>query len=794
MRIYFRCGQCHRALSDLATRAGQPAVCPNCQADLIVPPRSTMAPPEEARPTPKLDKTNPAAPSSVPAHRPNRKAWIYSLSAAAVLALALGVVGAVVGSPSWWQKDKALVLPLDDGDNQVAEESEESPSTITLDCCKGNPTSEEKKSEESAEQTAAAKLSAEKKGQDLVNDLAKPVKPAAKPEVVEKPKRETDAQIVVKRRQKKSEEELRKELAWVPEIGLGTSAQAIMESWKGYIGEALRDANQNERGVNLFGVGPITANRPDLGGLPFRQGNACRIKPSEATVLADLAPKLRLYLIAAAPMDLDGHRTKNPVLLRETLRNEMRGKRPAWLRYEAIPSMLQLMMPEDTSIRMLLVDMLAEIPEKQATVALAQRAIFDLSPDVRDAALTALKKRNVDDYRSILLNGTSYVWAPVADHAAEAIIALNVRDNESIGRLIQQLDEPSPSSVQILRNRGGFQREVVRAAHLTNCLLCHPPSANLSEGVLAEDPVVTIPTSATVGTSSSIIKGTQITITGGPFLGPRYPYEGAPLTIQKSSSTSRTDNPITATAQTPLIVRGDITYVRQDYSAFLPVLQPGTTLPAHMRFDFFVRTKWMPEKKARELKTKLDGQTTYPQRESVLFALRELTGQDAGQTSEAWLKLFPRAELDVEAAKYRDKLVDAVAKKRGDAVLTTLKEGEGVVYTAALADAIPKLPKDFRDKARQALAERLSRMTADTLRNKFQEDDVEIRRAAVQASIIKGDLSLVSDLSELLEDPNPAVAGLADDAIKTLSKSKKKQKPEQPSETSASAKGPTDVK
>jgi hypothetical protein len=116
-----------------------------------------------------------------------------------------------------------------------------------------------------------------------------------------------------------------------------------------------------------------------------------------------------------------------------------------------------------------------------------------------------------------------------------------------------------------------------------------------------------------------------------------------------------------------------------------------------------------------------------------------------------------------------------------------LKDGEGVVYTVALADAIPKLPKDYRDKARQALAERLSRMTADTLRNKFQEDDVEIRRAAVQASVIKGDSSLVSDLSELLEDPNPAVAGLADDAIKTLSKNKKKQKADQPSETSVSA-------
>jgi HEAT repeat protein len=175
---------------------------------------------------------------------------------------------------------------------------------------------------------------------------------------------------------------------------------------------------------------------------------------------------------------------------------------------------------------------------------------------------------------------------------------------------------------------------------------------------------------------------------------------------------------------------------------------------------------------------------TYPQRESVLFALRELTGHDAGSTTEAWQKLFPRAQLDVEAAKYRDQLVSASAKRR-DAVLTTIKDGEGVVYSVALADAIPKLEKDFRDKARQALAERLARMTPETLRDKFADEDVEIRKAAIQACVMKGEASLVSDLSELLEDPSPAVAGLAGDAIKVLSKSKPKPKNSQTTEVSA---------
>jgi hypothetical protein len=50
---------------------------------------------------------------------------------------------------------------------------------------------------------------------------------------------------------------------------------------------------------------------------------------------------------------------------------------------------------------------------------------------------------------------------------------------------------------------------------------------------------------------------------------------------------------------------------------------------------------------------------------------------------------------------------------------------------------------------------------------------------------MKGEASLVSDLSELLEDPSPAVAGLASDAIKTLSKVKEKQTSSQTTEVSA---------
>jgi len=35
--------------------------------------------------------------------------------------------------------------------------------------------------------------------------------------------------------------------------------------------------------------------------------------------------------------------------------------------------------------------------------------------------------------------------------------------------------------------------------------------------------------------------------------------------------------------------------------------------------------------------------TSYPQRESVLFALRELTGKDAGKESRGWREMVARA-------------------------------------------------------------------------------------------------------------------------------------------------------
>ena len=72
-----------------------------------------------------------------------------------------------------------------------------------------------------------------------------------------------------------------------------------------------------------------------------------------------------------------------------------------------------------------------------------QRAVFDLSPDVREAAVKALRARRNSEYRPVLLGALRYPWAPAADHAAEALVALE--DRGAAGQLVRLLDEPDPA-------------------------------------------------------------------------------------------------------------------------------------------------------------------------------------------------------------------------------------------------------------------------------------------------------------------------------------------------------------
>src|SRR5262249_50320758 len=93
-----------------------------------------------------------------------------------------------------------------------------------------------------------------------------------------------------------------------------------------------------------------------------------------------------------------------------------------------------------------------------------------------------------------------------------------------------------------------------------------------------------------------------------------------------------------------------------------------------------------------------------------------------------------------------------------------------VVNTDALAMSIPRLTGLSQDKARDALAERMTRMTATTLRGKLAEADVEVRIAAIRACATKDDKNHIPDLIALLNDRQPRVAGAAHKALKVVTR------------------------
>jgi len=419
--------------------------------------------------------------------------------------------------------------------------------------------------------------------------------------------------FVFKRRDRQSADELSRQLLAAPELDLdtepGTSARLVADARRG----DARFAHP---------VFEPLLRRPDLHGLPIAMGADCQLGRDAAVSLQGLSQELRMHLSqCGGRANMDGR--IDATGLRQRL---LQGDNGNWGREDALPTLVQMLQPEDPPVRLLLVGLLARMPGRAASAALAGRAVFDLSPEVREAAVRALKERPRDEYRQPLLDGLRYPWAPAADHAAEALVALNDRQSlPSMAELLGRLDPAGPvprafhdidparlgaqepgrlTAVALDERQGGERRtrlmaepgglppsvkaspgevyavrEVVRVNHLRNCLLCHPPS------LARTDPV----------------RG-AVPSPGRPLEPPARAYDGDP---------------------NGSFVRADVTYLRQDFSVAQPVDRPGKW-PAYQRYDYLVRTRYPTED---ELAKKAPA--TYPQREAVRWALREL-GAAAG--------------------------------------------------------------------------------------------------------------------------------------------------------------------
>jgi hypothetical protein len=125
-------------------------------------------------------------------------------------------------------------------------------------------------------------------------------------------------------------------------------------------------------------------------------------------------------------------------------------------------------------------------------------------------------------------------------------------------------------------------------------------------------------------------------------------------------------------------------------------------------------------------------------------------------------------DLEAQAARLSMQLLLAPAGQQEN-LLEQFKQAKGVAYTQALAVAIPQLARVVQGPARDALAERLSRMTAATLRGRLKDTDAELRAAAARACAARDDPTLAPELIALLQDAEPWVARTAHTALKVLS-------------------------
>jgi hypothetical protein len=267
-----------------------------------------------------------------------------------------------------------------------------------------------------------------------------------------------------------------------------------------------------------------------------------------------------------------------------------------------VAALMQVLAPEAPSVRLGLVKYLSAVSHVEATRALARLALFSAEDEVRQAAVDALKVRRERDYTDILMQGFRYPYPAVAKRASDALVRLE--RNDQLGQLVDLLDQPDPRLPVSHEGEGKpalAVRELVKINHHRNCLLCHAPG---NTGTVAPD-----------------------TLTAG------VPIPGEPLPLPSDGYRNSIPD---------VLVRLDVTYLRQDFSVFQAV-EDANPWPEMQRFDFLVRTRTVTEEEAgayRQALAKQEAGKQSPYQRALLNALRELTGKDTEPSADAWRRLL----------------------------------------------------------------------------------------------------------------------------------------------------------
>jgi hypothetical protein len=435
------------------------------------------------------------------------------------------------------------------------------------------------------------------------------------------------------------------DLAKVPEVEfeLATTGVPPADGVKSAAHQLAKINHLNAKKTDAF-IAALLESRGDLAGLPFVMGDDCRTSPERGQHFQAAVNNVRAAMGGSGvgqfgggraggfggtsgfgppggfsggmPVPPNGPPMQAPALFTSHARfwtqfaatcTAEDAARPATDKagcehatVARVAALMQMLAPETAEMRAGLVKYLASVSHVEATKALAKLAIFTAEDEIRTAATDALKVRRESDYTAVLVAGLRYPFPAVAKRAAEVIVKTGRKD--LVPELVKVLDEADP---RLPRDRGGKQvvREMVRVNHHRNCMMCHAPGT--SAGI-----------SPTVFTA-------EVPIQGQPLLPPSQGYSRA-------------------TPHPDLLVRIDVTYLRQDFSAMLPVTD-AAPWPELQRFDFIVRERALNTQELATFNTTLavkdDGVVT-PYHRAALAALRDLTGKDAAPTAEAWRKLL----------------------------------------------------------------------------------------------------------------------------------------------------------
>lgn len=352
--------------------------------------------------------------------------------------------------------------------------------------------------------------------------------------------------------------------------------------------------------VKTAPIAELLEQRKDLAGLPLQAEADCQLATADGKSMQLLSTRIRGNL---APLRRDRRPTPDyddPDLAAASLQSTSFSDKE-WRQKEVVPTLAQTLQAQGLPLRLVLVRLLAEQEGPAASAALARRAIFDLSPDIRETAVQALRKRPAAEYRQVFLDGLRYPVNAMAEHAAEALAAL--QDREAAPALVKLLDLPDPSAPVSGKDGRLRMPELVRINHLANCLLCHAPSHDRQD----------------------LVRGL-------------IPTPGEPLPVVYYES--RSGN----------FVRADITYFRQDFSLVHRVAEPNKW-PPEQRFDYLIRTRTLSQEEAASWRfaqvtaVPQEAPPSYPQREAVLFTLRAVVNREAGPRSEDWKRVLVEERL-----------------------------------------------------------------------------------------------------------------------------------------------------